>query len=186
MVNTSKPGALTLPKPRFLFAVWFLLWTSTATAEMTVADLMADLQWRTDTSAMLKQLADNEFVPLTRGEPIVRMVLQEANGEPFMGMVAVAAVALDRVVDSRWPDTDHKVIYQRHQFTSMAQQLRRYTNTQIITARRAVADARRGKRPCGIAYWYHATWMPQRPRWAAQVTPRCTIGNHTFYGAKYE
>ena len=148
--------------PIILLGIWFLLLTPSTLA------------------------GDQQVPALSRDEPIVRMVLQESNGEPFMGMVAVAAVALDRVGDSRWPNTDHEVIYQRHQFTAMAQRLRRYTNAQIITARRAVAEARRGKRPCGVAYWYHATWMPQRPRWTTQVTPRCTIGNHTFYGAKHE
>lgn len=143
--------------PRILLGLWFLLITPST--------------------------MDEQPVPaLTRDEPIVRMVLQETNGEPFMGMVAVAAVALDRVVDSRWPDTDHGVIYQRHQFTSMTQRLRRYTNAQISMARRAVADARAGMRPCGVAYWYHATWMPQRPRWAVSATHQCIIGNHAFYG----
>ena len=53
-----------------------------------------------------------EFKPLSRDEPIVRMVLQEAANEPFAGMVAVAGVALDRVADRRWPSTTRKVVYQ--------------------------------------------------------------------------
>jgi spore germination cell wall hydrolase CwlJ-like protein len=33
------------------------------------------------------------------------MVLQEANGEPFSGMVAVAGTVFERMYDARWPDT---------------------------------------------------------------------------------
>ena len=43
---------------------------------------------------VLSNPAWGEFKPLTREEPIVRMVLQEAANEPFAGMVAVAGVTV--------------------------------------------------------------------------------------------
>ncbi len=121
-------------------------------------------------------------LPLTRAEPVVRMVLQEANGEPHLGMVAVAAVALDRVTHQAWPNTTRAVIYQPWQFTGMSLRLRDYSRAEIRRARAAVGDAVGGRRPCGVAYWYHTTWIAQAPAWVARVRPLCVIGLHSFYG----
>lgn len=122
-----------------------------------------------------------EEPPLTRAEPVVRMVLQEAANEPYVGMVAIAAVALDRVADQRWPGTAKAVIYQRAQFTSMTLQLRRYSRRQIRQARAAVVHARAGWRPCGAGVlWYYAAWS-KAPAWASRLAFRCALGDHLFY-----
>ena len=122
-----------------------------------------------------------EEPPLTRAEPIVRMVLQEAANEPYEGMVAIAAVALDRVADRRWPGTDAAVVYQRAQFTSMSLRLRRYSRRQVRQGRAAVAHARAGWRPCGAGVlWYHAVWA-EAPGWTERLTLRCALGDHLFY-----
>ena len=118
--------------------------------------------------------------PLTRAEPIVRMVLQEANNEPFDGLVAVAGTALDRVADSRWPATEHGVVYQPYQYSGMALRLGSYTNYQIAVARIAVGLARFGIRPCGPGlFWYHTLLI--RPAWSKNLDVACVIGNHIFY-----
>ncbi len=120
--------------------------------------------------------------PLTRAEPVVRMVLQEANHEPYDGMVAVAAVALDRVTDRRWPSSENRVVRQPWQFTGMRIRLRDYPARDIAQARAAVEHARAGFRPCGPGIlWYHATWLSPRPSWASAKLERCTIGQHIFY-----
>ena len=118
--------------------------------------------------------------PLSRAEPIVRMVLQEANNEPFKGQVAVAATVFDRVADGRWPDTEHGVVYQPYQYSGMALDLRRYTAIQIESARRAVHVARLGARPCGASVlWYHT--LDVNPTWDAKMELACVIGNHIFF-----
>ncbi|MEW6233603.1 MAG: cell wall hydrolase, partial [Chloroflexota bacterium] len=43
---------------------------------------------------------------------LARLVQAEAGGEPYQGQVAVAASVLNRVRDSRYPNTIHGVIYQ--------------------------------------------------------------------------
>lgn len=121
-----------------------------------------------------------EFEPLTREEPIVRMVLQEAANEPFAGMLAIAGVAFDRMDDRRWPSTDRKVVYQRSQFTGMQIRLRRYSQAQIMRARRAVAGAAFGFRPCGTVLWYHTYKV--RPAWRKSYVRVCRLGAHYFYG----
>lgn len=124
-----------------------------------------------------------EFTPLTRDEPVVRMVLQEAANEPFAGMVAVAGVAIDRALDRRWPSTIREVIYQHAQFSGMLLKIRIYSPEQITRARQATNIAAIGFRPCGRVLWYHADWM--LPNWAnGRIKMRCQIGDHIFYGDK--
>lgn len=131
---------------------------------------------------VLSNPAWGEFKPLTRDEPIVRMVLQEAANEPFAGMVAVAGVALDRVRDDRWPNTARDVVYSPAQFTGMGIALRRYSQTQIETARVAVEIALSGTRPCGTVLWYHTTDIT--PSWLELpwLVVKCQLGAHLFYG----
>lgn len=120
-----------------------------------------------------------EVKPLTRDEPIVRMVLMEANNEPFSGMVAVAGVALDRIEDERWPSTEKDVIYQPYQFTGMSQKIKNFKSTEISRARSAVFTAKTGIRPCGRVLWYHNQSVA--PTWADRLRLVCRIGAHSFY-----
>ena len=111
---------------------------------------------------------------------MVRMVLMEAVGEPYKGQVAVAGVALDRVADERWPNTLAGVIYQPWQFSAMRAKLSYFTPAEITSARRVVASAKAGTRPCGKILWYHNETVT--PGWAKHKTLVCQIGNHLFYG----
>ncbi len=118
--------------------------------------------------------------PSRNAEPIARMVLQEANTETFLGKVAVAAVALDRVEDERWPATARSVVYQPWQFTGMHKRFGRYTAANVAEARAAVRSAKLGLRPCGRALWYHNDTVS--PSWAKRLHVNCRIGDHIFYG----
>jgi N-acetylmuramoyl-L-alanine amidase len=129
---------------------------------------------------VLASPAWGEFKSLTREEPIVRMVLQEAANEPFAGMVAIAGVALDRMLDHRWPSSEHAVVYQPAQFTGMGIALRRYSEAQITRARIAVAEAITGTRPCSVVLWYHTTEVT--PSWRKRLAMECQLGVHIFYG----
>jgi spore germination cell wall hydrolase CwlJ-like protein len=131
-------------------------------------------------SCNVRHAVGAEFTPLTHTEPIVRMVLQEAANESLRGQAAVAGVALDRMSDSRWPETEHAVIYQSRQFTGMGLRLRDYSQTQITQARLAVDLARTGYRPCGRVLWYHAEYIT--PDWSFNLKKHCQIGLHIFYG----
>ena len=124
--------------------------------------------------------AHAEFRPLTREEPVVRMVLQEAANEPFDGLIAVAGVAFDRMKDRRWPSTEHDVIYQPAQFTAMDMMLGDYSEAQVVRARKATVLALRGIRPCGPVLWYHT--VDVKPSWRTRFILRCRLGAHLFYG----
>jgi len=125
-------------------------------------------------------LAHDAAKPLTREEPIVRMLLQGAANEPLSGMLAVAGVVLDRVDDPRWPNTKGDVVYQPAQFQGMTKKLRKYTAAQLERARKAVTLAEAGQRICGKSFWYHP--KQTNPKWHRTLQLRCGIGNLVFYG----
>ncbi|MCF6096609.1 cell wall hydrolase [Thermovorax subterraneus] len=53
-------------------------------------------------------------------ELLARLVSGEAAGEPYIGQVAVAAVVLNRVKSSKFPDSIPEVIYQPRAFESVS------------------------------------------------------------------
>lgn len=108
---------------------------------------------------------------------LARVVSAEAKGEPYEGQVAVAAVILNRVRDSRFPNTLAGVVYQTHAFESV-------TNGTVYTpatasAVRAAQDALNGWDPSGGALFF---WNPDKASsgwiWSRPIVKR--IGNHVF------
>jgi N-acetylmuramoyl-L-alanine amidase len=76
---------------------------------------------------------------------ISRFVYAESRGEPYKGQVAVAAVILNRVKDSRFPNTVSGVVYQSGAFTCVSDgQINLSPND---TARKAAQDAMNGWDP---------------------------------------
>lgn len=118
-----------------------------------------------------KSLSYKEFDLLTR------LVYSEARGEPYEGQVAVAAVALNRVDSSQFPNDIRSVIFQEDAFTAVQDGQFWYTPNQ--TAKYAALDAIRGWDPSKNSLFYFnpdtatSSWIWSRP----QVK---TIGNHIF------
>lgn len=106
-----------------------------------------------------------------------RLVYAEARGEPYKGQVAVAAVVLNRVAHSSFPNTISGVIYQSGAFDVVSDgQINLSANS---TAVKAAQDAINGWDPTnGCIYYFNPNtatsgWIWSRP----QVL---TIGNHIF------
>ncbi len=106
-----------------------------------------------------------------------KLVYAEARGEPYKGMVAVAATVLNRVSNSKFPNTIAGVIYQSGAYTCVADgQINLAANEQ---ARKAAQDAINGWDPTsGCIYYFNPNtatsgWIWSRP----QVM---TIGSHIF------
>lgn len=104
-------------------------------------------------------------------------VYGEARGESYTGKVAVAAVVLNRVKNSQFPNTISGVIYQRGAFTCVADgQINLGTNDECT---RAAQDALNGWDPSGGALYYFnpktatSAWIWSRPQLV-------TIGRHIF------
>ena len=106
-----------------------------------------------------------------------RLVYAEARGEPYKGQVAVAAVVLNRVASSSFPNTISGVIYQSGSFDAVSDG--QINLTPDTTAKKAAQDALNGWDPTsGCIYYFNpatatSKWIWSRP----QVI---TIGKHIF------
>lgn len=104
-------------------------------------------------------------------------VYGEARGESYTGKVAVAAVILNRVKSSAFPNSISGVIYQAGAFTCVSDgQINMGTNDECT---RAAQDAMNGWDPTGGAIYYFnpatatSKWIWSRPQLV-------TIGKHIF------
>lgn len=116
---------------------------------------------------------------------LIRIIYAEAEGEPYMGMVAVGAVVLNRVKSSLFPDSIHGVVYDRDQFEPLRDgRIHLEANS---SAKRAAIAALRGEDPTGGAlYFYNRETVKRRGRYDliqwfdTNTTLVQVIGNHTF------
>lgn len=108
---------------------------------------------------------------------LAKAVYSEARGEPYVGQVAIAAVILNRVMSSAFPNTVAGVIYQPWAFTAVHDG--QFELEPNATAYQAARDALNGWDPTyGSIYYYNPrtatnTWIRSR-----KVTT--TIGKHVF------
>ena len=110
-------------------------------------------------------------------ELLARLIHGEARGEPYVGMVAVGAVVLNRVRSSRFPNTLAGVIYQAGAFDAVSDgQINLTPNEQ---SRRAARDALNGWDPTGgCLYYYNPATATSSWIWSREV--RLSIGAHSF------
>lgn len=121
---------------------------------------------------------------LSADNMLLRAVLQEADGEPFDGKVAVAGVVFDRVEDPRWPDTITGVLEQPYQFEGLTAPIRDQWRRNVADARDAIAAAQAGLRPCGTVLWFHYRGMIPHDWDYSRIEIACVIGDHVFYKDK--
>lgn len=110
-----------------------------------------------------------------------RIVMAEAEGEPYKGKVAVANVVLNRLRSANFPDTIKEVIYQKYQFSPVANgRLNRVKpNRESV---RAVADALSGvKAVTDDTYYFLSLKLAQDLSVHHSRTFSKKIGNHSFY-----
>ena len=104
-------------------------------------------------------------------------VYGESRGESFTGQVAVAAVILNRVNSSNFPNTVSGVIFQPGAFTAVADGQIWLTPNE--TAKKAVLDAINGWDPTGEALYYFNPATATSPWiWGRPQIKR--IGKHIF------
>ena len=108
---------------------------------------------------------------------LARAIYGEARGEPYEGMVAVAAVILNRVRSSNFPSSVAGVIYQPGAFTAVDDgQINLEPNQ---TAYRAAQDALNGWDPSGGAlYYFNPNTATNKWIWSRPLT--VVIGKHRF------
>ena len=100
---------------------------------------------------------------------LARAVNGEARGEPYTGPVAVAAVILNRVNHSSFPNTVAGVIYQPGAFTAVSDGQINVPISSDSTVYKACRDAMNGWDPSGGAIYYFNpdtatnSWIWSRP-----------------------
>jgi N-acetylmuramoyl-L-alanine amidase len=110
-----------------------------------------------------------------------KIVMAEAEGEPYQGKVAVANVVLNRLRSANFPDTIYKVIYQKHQFSPVANgRLKRVKpNDDSIKAVNAALSG--VKEVPDSTYFFLSLKLAQDLTVHHSQEYVKTIGNHTFY-----
>ena len=108
---------------------------------------------------------------------LARCVYGESRGEPYLGQVAVAAVVLNRVKSSKFPNTIAGVIYQSGAFTAVSDgQINLTPNSTAISA---AQDALSGWDPTnGCLYYYNPATATSAWIWSRTVM--LVIGKHNF------
>ena len=106
-----------------------------------------------------------------------KLVYGEARGETYKGQVAVAAVVLNRVGSSKFPNTVSGVVYQSGAFSCVSNGS--INNTPNSSCIRAAKDALNGWDPSGGAlYFYNPAGT--NDTWIRTRTVVVVIGRHYF------
>ena len=108
---------------------------------------------------------------------LAKCVYAEARGEPYKGQVAVAAVVLNRVASSSFPNTVSGVIYQSGAFTCVDNGS--INNTPDSSCIRAALDALNGWDPTGGCLYYYNP-KTAADKWIFSRTVQTVIGRHSF------
>ena len=109
---------------------------------------------------------------------LARLVYAEARGESYKGKVAVAAVVLNRVRSSAFPNTISGVIYQSNAFESVSNGS--INKTPDSDCLRAAREAMNGWDPTGGCLYFYNTAQVSTGSWIKTRTVKTVIGNHSF------
>lgn len=110
---------------------------------------------------------------------LARAVNGEARGEPYEGQVAVAAVILNRVKHSSFPNTIAGVIYQPGAFTAVSDGQINVPISANSTVYKACRDALNGWDPSGGAiYYFNPDTATNKWIWSRPLIK--VIGKHRF------
>lgn len=108
---------------------------------------------------------------------IARLVHAEAEGEPYVGKVAVATVVLNRVEHKEFPDTVKEVIYEENAFEPVQNgSIKESANKEAVKAvQEAVANQDKDDE---LLYFYNPETATSDWIFSREVIK--TIGNHSF------
>ncbi len=116
---------------------------------------------------------------VTDEQLLARVINGEARGEPFEGQVAVGAIVLNRVKNSKFPKTMAGVIYQPGAFTAVADGQIKVAIDPKSTVVKAARDALAGWDPTdGCLYYWNPATATSKWIWSRKV--KLKIGKHWF------
>ena len=122
-------------------------------------------------SAATKKVTDEQL--------LARVINGEARGEPYEGQVAVGAIVLNRVKNSKFPKTMAGVIYQPGAFTAVSDGQINVPIDPKSTVVKAARDALAGWDPTyGCLYYWNPATATSKWIWSRKV--KLKIGKHWF------
>ena len=141
-------------------------------------------------------LASSGVAAASSFDCLVANIFFEARGETKEGMKAVAAVTMNRVASSKYPNDVCKVVFQPKQFSWTHQQTKGNIQKVMkgdvlhlnegdfeayLLAARVAHIALKGKLKSRIkgALWYHADYV--NPKWNRKMLLQAKVGSHLFY-----
>lgn len=128
---------------------------------------------KTNTVSMAKSTSSSDI------QLMARAINGEARGEPYEGQVAVGAVILNRVKDSRFPNTISGVIYEPGAFTAVSDGQINSKISEDSTVYKAAQDAMNGWDPTGgCVYYFNPSTATNKWIWSRPLVK--TIGKHRF------
>lgn len=110
-----------------------------------------------------------------------KIVMAEAEGEPYEGKVAVANVVLNRLRSANFPDTIRNVIYQKHQFSPVANGRMDRVKPSEETIKAVHAALHGEKAVSDDTYFFLSLTLAQDLTVHHSRTFAKKIGNHSFY-----
>lgn len=123
--------------------------------------------------------ANAQTKKVTDEQLLARVINGEARGEPYTGQVAVGAIVLNRVKNSKFPKTMAGVIYQPGAFTAVADGQITVPIDPKSTVVKAARDALAGWDPTkGCLYYWNPATATSRWIWSRKV--KLKIGKHWF------
>ena len=133
----------------------------------------------TEAIAPNKVVQYKEVINLSQAERnlLARLVYAEGRGESLEGQIAIAAVVINRMQSSHFPDDLQEVVYQKNAFSCI--QDGQLSSQADDTAHQAVQAAVNGQDPSkGSLYYFNpntatSSWIWSRPQ-------AVKIGNHIF------
>ena len=145
--------------------------------EKTAAALGVTLSKKSGSSAAKAASASSAEYVSADHRLLAKCVYAEARGEPYKGQVAVAAVVLNRVASSSFPNTVSGVIYQSGAFSCVDNGS--INNTPDSSCIRAALDALNGWDPTGGCLYYYNP-KTAADKWIFSRTVQTVIGRHSF------
>lgn len=130
-----------------------------------------------NSSSSSSSSSSNNTVNSSNLNLLSRVIYGEARGEPYTGQVAVAAVVLNRVRSSSFPNTVSGVVYQSGAFDCVSDG--QINLSPDSTSRKAAQDALNGWDPTyGAIYYFNPATATNKWIWSRPMT--ITIGKHRF------
>lgn len=129
---------------------------------------------------VMPSILDNEAEPFTEKDLMLlaKITQVESGNESYEGQLGVANVILNRVKDSRFPDTIHGVIYSGKQFPPAHNGMleKSVPNASVL---RAAKDALNGKNNVEKAIYFFNPNVSKGSFWSS-LKVITTIGHHSF------